>query len=480
MFASVHRTLRGVRARRLVFLHKAVLIRSQSVRAANAKRNFLSAMKLQHILSGRLLVTNTLRNTLAQAMPLLVGIAVLPSLIHGLGNERFGILGLAWAIIGYFSLFDLGLGRALTKLVAGNLGNGKPESIAELVWTALILMVGAGTVGMFIMLGFSHWVVWDALNVPLALRPETLRAFYLLSLSIPLTVCAVGLRGVLEGYQRFDLIIRVRIPLGLLTFLGPLAVLPFTRKLDVVVFVLLIGRGLALLAYYKMTSRVVCKFYCGTYFQPTVVRALLSFGGWIAISNLVGPILMYSDRFMIGTFLSMKEVAFYVTPYEVITKFLIIPVAVLGVLFPAFSHFSLSDSVAAQKLYNKALIAVFCLMLPVVLGLIVYGDSLLTIWLDSEYAEKSFRVAQILLVGVLVNAQGLVSQAFVQALGRPDWTGKLHLAELPIFFVYFPLLLKLFGLEGAAVGWLVRVSISAVILSCLARKVILGEAVVLK
>ena len=47
-----------------------------------------------------------------------VGVAAVPPLVRLLGVDRFGVLALAWIIVGYFSLFDLGMGRALTKLVA--------------------------------------------------------------------------------------------------------------------------------------------------------------------------------------------------------------------------------------------------------------------------------------------------------------------------------------------------------------------------
>ena len=49
---------------------------------------------------------------------MLVALVAIPILVDGLGTARFGILTLAWMVVGYFSLFDLGLGRALTKLTA--------------------------------------------------------------------------------------------------------------------------------------------------------------------------------------------------------------------------------------------------------------------------------------------------------------------------------------------------------------------------
>src|SRR5215472_2321213 len=75
-----------------------------------------------HLTSNRLLARNTLWNLAGSVAPMLVAAVCIPLLIKGLGTDRFGVLTLVWALIGYATLFDLGLGRALTQLVAAKLG----------------------------------------------------------------------------------------------------------------------------------------------------------------------------------------------------------------------------------------------------------------------------------------------------------------------------------------------------------------------
>ena len=98
----------------------------------------------QELTQGRLLARNTILNVLGYSLPMLVAIFAIPPLVKGLGTERFGILTLAWVIIGYLSLFDLGLGRALTKLVAEKLGTGQTQKIPALIWTSLFVMFFLG------------------------------------------------------------------------------------------------------------------------------------------------------------------------------------------------------------------------------------------------------------------------------------------------------------------------------------------------
>src|SRR5690625_2351351 len=62
--------------------------------------------------SGAALVRNTLLNLIGQVAPLLVAVVTVPFVVRGLGEARFGLLALSWAVLGYFGVFDLVMGRA--------------------------------------------------------------------------------------------------------------------------------------------------------------------------------------------------------------------------------------------------------------------------------------------------------------------------------------------------------------------------------
>ena len=62
-------------------------------------------------------VRNVLWSLAGTGLPLIVAAASIPSLIAALGTTRFGVLSLAWIVVGYFSLFDLGLGRDRKSVV---------------------------------------------------------------------------------------------------------------------------------------------------------------------------------------------------------------------------------------------------------------------------------------------------------------------------------------------------------------------------
>src|SRR6266568_8574286 len=108
-----------------------------------------------HLTRGRLLARNTIWNLLGGAAPMVVAVFSIPILIQGLGKDRFGVLTLAWALIGYASLFDIGLGRALTQLVAKKLGRGEHHEIPALAWTSFLLMLPLGVAGAVAVIAIS-------------------------------------------------------------------------------------------------------------------------------------------------------------------------------------------------------------------------------------------------------------------------------------------------------------------------------------
>src|SRR6185437_9923157 len=185
--------------------------------------------------NSKLLARNTALNFAGLVAPLTAALVAIPWLIRGLGADRFGVLTLAWAAVGYFGFVDLGLGRALTHAVATRLGSEREHELTALGWTALTLMFLLGVVGGVALAAGTPWFVKDVLKVPPALAPETTRAFYLLAAVLPVVVVTAGLRGIIEAHQHFGLATALRVPLSISSYVGPLLVLPITRRLDAVV-----------------------------------------------------------------------------------------------------------------------------------------------------------------------------------------------------------------------------------------------------
>ena len=117
-------------------------------------------------------------------LPMLMAIVAIPRLIDGIGVTRFGLLSLAWVVVGYFSFFDLGLSRAMTLLVAQKIGKGDRSEIPSIFWGGMTLMTLLGIVGALSVWLISPWLVETKLAIPDSLRLETLQAFYWLAASI--------------------------------------------------------------------------------------------------------------------------------------------------------------------------------------------------------------------------------------------------------------------------------------------------------
>jgi O-antigen/teichoic acid export membrane protein len=411
------------------------------------------------VTSGRLLARNSLLNVLGQVGPLVVAVFAVPILVRALGVDRFGILTLAWAAIGYFSLFDLGLGRALTQSASAAIGAGRVDELPVLSVTALSAMALLGVLG-GIVFGFATPLIVDhALRIPLALRAETVSSFYLLCVSLPFVLATAGLRSLFEAHQQFGISTALRVPYAIFNFIAPLAVLPFSHSLVPVVAILVIGRVATCVAHWIVARHYYPFLRRRVTVKRDIVFPLLKTGGWMTVSNIISPFMVTFDRFVVGALLSVTAVAYYATPYDMVMKLLIVPSALLAVLFPAFAASFEHDRSATADLFDRTIRLMLLAIFPPVLLLVAFAHEGMQLWLGAEFARQSASVVRWLAAGVLINSIGQIAFAAVQGVGRSDLTAKLHGVELPIYAVVLYVLTTRIGLTGVAIAWTFRVTV---------------------
>lgn len=408
---------------------------------------------------GRLLARNVAANLIGWALPAVAALAAIPALVRALGPTRFGVLALAWSLVGYFSLFDLGLGRALTQLLAERAGTPEERDSPRLAWASLVALSVVGLVGGAIMLGAARQLATHWLTVPAELQPETVVALRLLAIAVPCMVVASGLRAVLEAAQQFDVINALRAPLALVNFAGPLAVLPFSRALPAAVGVLVAGRVVLCAVHAWVVWRRFPAMRRPHWPTRESLRALGRIAGWMTVSGVVSPLMSSIDRLVIGLALPVAAVGYYSTAQEVATKLWLFTAALQPVLFPALAATLARDAARAAALFDRAVRITALALLPAAAVLVLFAREGLGLWVGAAFAAQTSHVLQGLAIAVFVNAIGQAGYAALQAGGRSDVAAKLHVVELPLYFALLYVLLTRVGLVGVAIAWGLRMAI---------------------
>lgn len=408
---------------------------------------------------------------ITSAAPLVVALAALPLLTRRLGSERLGLLALAWAWLGYATLLDFGLGRALTRLVsASDVGEALEAPIGALVATAHLLLAGVGMMVGVAGALLAPWYVGDALQVSDAVRNDALWSAIIFALTVPAVTGASVPRAVLEARLRFREVNLIRLPVSVGTFAIPVILLPLTTSLTAIAASLAVLRAWAWWRYASIARRSMPRDDLSVPALGHVPR-LLRAGAWMTVSNVLSPLMTVADRFLVGSMVSIAAVALYAVPWEAITKLLIVPGAVTMVIFPAVSRAAVSRGEALVPLHGAGLRLVAVLVLPACAAACLLAPWLLLIAGGAEYRGESVLVLRILAVGVAANGMAAIPYSLLQASGRARWTATLHLMEIVPYLVLLWFAVERWGIVGAAAAWTARVVIDGLLMAWCAQLV---------
>ena len=408
---------------------------------------------------------DTAWNVAGALLPIAAGLWAFPKLLNAVEPEAFGWLSIAWIVLGAGGLFDLGLGRALTREVStqGSRLDARVRAGLQLSLVSGIVFALAGAV---LAPGLAAWVGVGALE-----PGEVTQSLRILSVALLAIVLSSAFRGILEGDRFFMLANAVRGPSIAASFLLPLVVEP---ELPNLVAAAVAGRWLGTVAYawiirrwwktrsaaWRLESRtgVLCQGGGpSTEFWGPMIR----FGGAVTLTSAFAFVLSQADRVLVARVLGTAVLGTWSPVFEVISRVMIFPVAFASALFPRMVRWSDRPGAGGTALGRAGLSVAFALLLPC-LGMFVIVPTALDLWLGVEVPLGVTQGARWLVVGVYFNAVAQVPFAFLQASGRPGIPAMLNGLELPVYLLLLTAFLEMFGIAGAGMAWAIRASADAV------------------
>ena len=398
---------------------------------------------------------NTVYQIASQLVPAVAAIAAIPFLLRRLGYDVFGIVTIFSTTLAYFAMLDLGLGRAATRFISQSLEAEKPDEVRRYFWGSIILL---SVMGAIVMVG-------SLLSVPSAvgflkiskpyLRPAT-ESFYIICLTIPVVTLTATLRGFLEASGRFRFVSTVTGCGGVATYVLPLLAVTMGGGLVAIAAVFTGVRvamcGVLAIGCVSIAHRPSLR----PIFDVTAVRRMLSFGGWLSVSNIIGTATIYCDRFLLGMWVGMAAVTSYGMPLDIISRLQLLITSFCTVLFPLMSRLDGSRSGQFQTLYRGAVAVGLSLMTPIAATAVMLAPVLMKLWLGQRVTSDAVFAAQVFLAGAVAQSIASIAWTALHARGRSDLTAWLHLVEFPLYCGVFYLAATHFGVRGAALAWLGR------------------------
>ena len=411
---------------------------------------------------------NTIWNLAGSGLPLVAAIALIPYILQRLGAESFGVLTLIWSLIGYFSLFDMGVGRALTYELSKLRAANNLTEISLTLKAGLLLTLAAGVFGAAIVLILAPHLTTSWLKISPLLQDDALLSFKIAALGVIATTISSGLRGALEGLGRFASSNLNKIFLGFCMFVLP------------AVSIALHGNNLWAITLYLLVSRLVVavaatiqlRSYIGASAKGDLrdhIKPLINYGIWVTVTGIVGPLMVYGDRFFVSAAVGTALLPLYAIPQEGLQRLLIIPAALCGALLPQLASLDPQQAAASYKQnYKRVTIAMF----GVCVTAAAFAYPALAWWLSADFAKQALPIVLILVAGIWLNSITFVPYTLLHARGNPKLTAIFHLLELVLYALALWWLSANYGLIGAALAWVGRVALDLILLHVAANKLI--------
>jgi O-antigen/teichoic acid export membrane protein len=411
-------------------------------------------------MSRKTLKTSFAINLLSPLARIVVALVTIPIYIRHVGDARYGVISIMWVLLGYFGFLDLGLSRAATNALA-KLQEAPQQERARVLLTTFALNFGFGVVGAVVLFILGGFLLQYVISIPDALRPEVAQSFPWIAALFPLAlISGVGF-GALESRERFLLTNMLQVVGVSLTQIAPAVVAAtVSPSLTVVIPTAVVAQVSSAVVALTVVYRLEGPFSVRA-FDRREARALLRYGSWISVSNIISPLLASFDQFLIGSIMGVASVAHYAVPMSLVVRSQIFPAALARTFFPRMSSSSTGE---AGLLGARALSSLGYGYAAVCAAAIILSPAFFRYWIGGDFALLAAPVAQILFLGAWINGLAFVPFTLIQSQGRPDITGKLHMIEIVPFLLILWGLTSTLGINGTAIAWSVRCTTDALAL----------------
>ena len=397
--------------------------------------------------------------------PLLVLVST-PYLLHSLGPKQYGMWMLLNATVSLGSVLSVGTSAGTIKQISESRGRKGHEEVERIIRSSLAMALIAGSLfSIFILAVF-------VMGADVFFNRMGDRSVLLLTGVVAAVLTVIDqidnvFASALKGAEQFGRAARIemagktaQVAAAVIAVIVWESLIALYFSLIIVATTRLIGKSWAIKSFLGLSSVQPC-------FNS--LMGLFRFARWAWLQGAGGAFFGIADRMVIGALLGATSLAHYSVAMQLAQQIHGLSAAALSVVFPAVSRKLSENERFPLGDVTKMTMGVNLTSGILAFGLMMFGRSILTIWLGEKEAEASTEVLWYLSIAYWLLAINVAPHFILLGVGRMQFVALSNLAAGIISFVPMVPLARVYGLSGVAMSRIVYGTLILANCLCLAE-----------
>lgn len=385
---------------------------------------------------------------------IVIGLLMMPFLIHSLGQELYGLWIVIASVVGTYYLLDLGFNQAVTRYVSKYIHQNNPESANKIINTSLLIYSLLGVV-VFVAsilaakLG-AEKLMDDHEHLSLA---QTI--LIITGLAFALEFPAKAFPGIISAYMRYDFIALVKL---LKSIIDALLIYFFIKN----------GYGLVAMALITFCTGLVStiiyiRFTTGLFkelkfsrnaIDISTFKDVFHFSKWVFVTDMCAVLRDKMDIWFIAFYIGNSALTVYYVAVRLVEYALQFLTQATGITGPIFTEYYAKGD--TDKLKKSVILFVkidVALGTAILVGFYLLGISFIDIWMKGAVsAQAAFECLMILALGRFTVYFASPLNSLLMTLNKHHIASWISVVETVCSALLCWLLIPGYGLFGAALA----------------------------
>lgn len=402
---------------------------------------------------------NLIANYLGQGWTAIMGLAFLPSYIHYLGMEAYGLIGLFAVIQAWLTLLDMGMTPTLSREMARfTAGAHSLQSIHDLLRSLEVIAVCIAAVIIASICFVSGYLATDWLKLEKLSVSTAVPALSIMGLVVALRFVESIYRGALLGLQRQVWYNVVSAALATLRFGGAVIVLALIST-DVQIF--FVWQAAISLLTVVMLAAGVHHALPRPLSTPKVTFSAIAevwkFASGMMMVTFLAILLTQLDKVLLSRLLTLESFGYYMLAASIAGVLYMVVAPITSAFYPRMVELATrGDKSGLIPLYHLGAQLVTVLVAPIVILLIYFSGDILFMWSGSaSLVENAAPILMVFAFGAFLNGLMHMPAQLQLAYG---WVGLGIKTNVVAVIVLIPAIfwaVPRYGAIGAAWIWVI-------------------------